>query len=150
MPLSISDPPGLSQPTLRAHSKAKLKSNGDKASPCIRPFCTRQIFAYLDFTLFHLNTFLLTKLFSWGCQTQWGYYTKTSLLTESHAVFLFINSWGTVPLKPHFRRQIRQQPFLYSCSSYKVCYQLQLHEWNETLFPLTWWLFFVVHPITKG
>jgi hypothetical protein len=43
---SISDPPGFPQPTLSVHSKAKLKSNGDKASPCIRPFCMRQIFAY--------------------------------------------------------------------------------------------------------
>jgi hypothetical protein len=36
-----------------AHSKATLKSRGDKASPCFKPFQTgklSEMFAYIDFT----------------------------------------------------------------------------------------------------
>jgi hypothetical protein len=36
-----------------AHSKAKLKSNGDRASPCFEAIlkrkCIRQMFSYTDF-----------------------------------------------------------------------------------------------------
>jgi hypothetical protein len=48
-------PPGFPEPPLIADSEAKMKNNGDKASPYFRPFwikkIIRQMFNYTDFTI---------------------------------------------------------------------------------------------------
>jgi len=141
---SISDPSGLPQPTLRMHSKAKLKSNGDKASPCIRPFCMRQILTYLDFYSVSLKYTSINQTVFTGTSDSMRILHQ-NFPHNRITCCLFVYKW--LRHCPTEATQIRQQLFLYSSrkingSSYNVCYQLQLHEWNEKLFFLMWWLFF--------
>ena len=66
---------------LMAYSKAKLKSNGDKASPCGKPFLIRKSQTNIClpglYYVFHAGTFLLALSVSWGYQNQWKHYTRT-------------------------------------------------------------------------
>jgi len=62
-----------------AYSKAKFKSNSNKASPRFKPFLlgNRQTDAFLPRFCyrFHAETFVLALTVSWGYQAQYEYYT---------------------------------------------------------------------------
>jgi len=65
-----------------AYSKAKFKNNGDRASPCFKPFLkgnVRQMFVYPDSAMrFSQTPFILSLPVSLGCHTQREYDTVLS------------------------------------------------------------------------
>jgi hypothetical protein len=88
-----------------AYSKAKLKSNGNKASPCFKPYLignmSDKCLPTRTLLKFYSDTFLLAFPVSWEYQTQWEYY-MTSLVTESLAFLNSIKSWYNASLYSHF------------------------------------------------
>ena len=62
-----------------AYSKVKLKSNGDRATPCFKTFLIGNMsdkFLPTWTLLYVSDTFLFALAVSWGYQTQSEYYTR--------------------------------------------------------------------------
>jgi len=98
--------PSFSSLSLIVHSEAKMKSSGDKASPCFRPFLVgngsdtflpirTSLYVSFKYILISLTNFMLVP-------NSLTILYNTSLLTESHAFSKSINIWCTVPLHSRF------------------------------------------------
>jgi hypothetical protein len=67
-----------------AYSKAKLKSSGDKASPCFRPFWKRKLKINVHLLLYVSFKYILISLTSFmGMPNSMKILYNTSLVTES-------------------------------------------------------------------
>ena len=89
-----------------AYSTAQLKSNGNEASPCFKPFLTENMsdkflptwsLLYLSFK--HIFVSLTTFI---GIPNSMRILYKTSLLTELKAFLKFIKSWCTASFYSYF------------------------------------------------
>jgi hypothetical protein len=98
-----------------AYSKSKLKSSGDRASPCFRPFCIGKLsdkcLPMRIYYMFQLNTFYSTWLISWVPQTLWEYCT---IVPSSLNYALSWCIWCTVSSFSHFFSSIWQMQIMWS------------------------------------
>ena len=90
---------------LIAHSKAKLKSIGDKASPCFKPFFIGNLSdtCVPARTLVYVSVkpiFINLTSFMWIPNSMRILY-KTSLINELWVFFQSVNSWCTASLSSH-------------------------------------------------
>jgi hypothetical protein len=103
---------------LMAYSKAKFKSNGDKAFPYFKPFLTGELSDIclstrtLQLVSFR-NTFISLTCFK-EMPNSIRTLCKTSLLNESYTFLKSINSWRTTSLDSHFFSSIWQMQNIWS------------------------------------
>ena len=103
-----------------AYSKAKLKSNGDRAPPCFKPFLIANIsdkFLPTQTLLYISVRHIFISLTSFlEIPNSMRILYKASLLTESQAFLKSIKSWCTASLCSHFFSSIWQIQNIWSVS----------------------------------
>jgi len=116
------------------YSKAKLKSNGDRASPCFKPFLIGNLSdnflptrTLLYVSVRHIFISLTSFL---GIPNSIRILYKTSLLTESYAFSKSIKSWCTASLYSHFFSSICRMQNIWSVVD---LLRLNPHWWSPII-----------------